>query len=51
VEIDYPRGQKGFTPISELDPAIKLEDGRISCESCHNAAGLGFAICVKCHRK
>ena len=51
VEIKYPLNRRGFTPIAELDPRIKLEDGHITCESCHEKMDEGFSLCIHCHPK
>lgn len=63
VEIDYRLAQirsKGrLKDPSMLDPAIKLEDGYVSCTSCHNPnsplrarlvmSNSGSRLCFSCH--
>ena len=51
VEIEYPVNDRGFTPIADLDPVIKLEEGRITCESCHEKRDEGMMLCNHCHPK
>jgi len=51
VDVEYPVNNSGFTPVSDLDPLIKLEDGRITCESCHEKASEGMMLCIHCHPK
>ncbi len=51
VDVEYPDGRSGFTSIANLDPLIKLEDGRMTCESCHEKAGEGMMLCNHCHPK
>jgi predicted CXXCH cytochrome family protein len=63
VDIDYQAAQansKGrLKSISQLDPAIKLEKGKVACTSCHDPnSGLPAKLvmstaesrlCVACH--
>ena len=51
VEIEYPVNDRGYTPIANLDPLIKLEDGRMTCESCHAKRNEGMMLCNHCHPK
>lgn len=51
VEVDYPRHRHGFIAAGSLDPDIRLENGRITCESCHQKRDQGMAVCVECHPK
>jgi hypothetical protein len=51
VDVEYPVNNRNFTPIADLDPLIKLEEGRITCESCHEKAGEGMMLCNHCHPK
>lgn len=51
VDVEYPVNNRNFTPIEDLDPLIKLEEGRITCESCHEKAGDGMMLCNHCHPK
>ncbi len=51
VEIDYPHHRPGFIEAGSLDPDIRLEDGHITCESCHLKRKHGMAVCVECHPK
>ncbi len=49
VEIEYPHNRQGLTPLADLDPAIKLDEGRVTCESCHAKKDEGFGLCKYCH--
>jgi hypothetical protein len=51
VEVAYPLNRRGYTPIGDLDPRIKLENGNITCETCHQKMDEGFALCMHCHPK
>jgi predicted CXXCH cytochrome family protein len=65
VDIDYRAAQansKGrLKPVSQIDPAVKLEKGKVVCTSCHDPnsslpaklvisnTGSGSRLCVACH--
>ena len=63
IEVDYARAQVksrgALRHASQLDPAIKLENGRVGCVSCHGrnstlAAKLVMnnfksQLCLSCH--
>jgi len=49
VDVEYPDKRSGFTPIADLDPLIKLEEGRLTCESCHEKSDEGMMLCIHCH--
>jgi len=63
VEIDYRlaqlRSRGKLRDVSQLDPAIQLDDGRVSCLSCHSytsqlkaklvTSNEGSRLCVACH--
>jgi predicted CXXCH cytochrome family protein len=65
VNIDYRSAEaisKGrLKPISQLDPVIKLEKGKVACTSCHDPnselpaklviryKGSGSPLCIACH--
>lgn len=51
VEIEYPVNDRNFTAVAELDPRIKLQEGRVTCESCHEARNEGMMLCLRCHPK
>jgi len=63
VEIDYRLAQlksRGkLRDVSQLGPAVQLEDGRVSCLSCHSqnsqlkaklvTSNVGSRLCFSCH--
>ena len=63
VEIDYRlaqlRSRGKLRDVSQLGPAIQLEDGRVSCLSCHShtsqlkaklvTSNEGSRLCFSCH--
>jgi hypothetical protein len=49
VEIEYPDNRHGYIPLADLDPEIKLCEGRVTCESCHAKKDEGFGVCTYCH--
>jgi len=63
VEIDYLlaqlRSRGKLRDVSQLGPAIQLEDGRVSCLSCHSytsqlkaklvTSNDGSRLCFSCH--
>jgi len=63
VEIDYRlaqlRSRGKLRDVSQLGPAIQLEDGRVSCLSCHSqtsqlkaklvTSNEGSLLCFSCH--
>jgi hypothetical protein len=51
VEVQYPLNKSGYRHVVDLDPKIKLEDGMITCETCHAKMSEGIALCVHCHPK
>jgi hypothetical protein len=51
LEIDYPHHRGGFTDPNNLNPNIKLEGGKITCESCHFKSKGSMDICNECHPK
>ena len=64
IGIDYRwaqlRSRGKLKDISQLDPGIALEDGRIGCLTCHQResrfqaklimSNAGSALCFSCHR-
>lgn len=51
VEVLYPVDKPGFRRVADLDPKIRLEDGLITCETCHAKMYEGISLCVHCHPK
>jgi hypothetical protein len=51
VEVRYPLDKPGYRHVINLDPRIKLEDGLITCETCHAKMSEGTSLCVHCHPK
>lgn len=51
VEVQYPHNRAGYVPISQLEPRIRLVDGRMTCESCHAMVERGYWTCRSCHIK
>ena len=63
VEIDYRmaqlRSRGKLRDMSQLGPAIRLQDGRVSCLSCHSQdsqikaklviSNVGSRLCFACH--
>jgi len=49
VDVEYPLNRPGFRDIADLDPRIKLEEGYVTCESCHEKKNEGMMLCVHCH--
>lgn len=55
------RGRGGLHPVSSLNPAIKLIDGKVGCGSCHDpysknpnrlvVSNNGSRLCLECHDK
>jgi hypothetical protein len=51
VDVEYPLNRSGFNAVDDLDPKIKLEDGYVTCESCHAKKNEGMMLCNSCHPK
>lgn len=61
VDIPYPVGRKGFRPLADLDPRLKLKNGKVTCATCHRATEQGRVelslpvrrsrLCLACHSK
>ena len=61
IGVDYRRmSPRKYVPVSMLDPALVLFDGRVGCGTCHNVYSKEkhylavrndrSALCFKCHR-
>ena len=64
IGVNYARAMRkhgGLRPVSQLNPAIKLIDGKVSCRSCHDMYATtykklvvtmsGSRLCFECHDK
>lgn len=62
INSDYARAQANprarLRPVAAIDPAIRLEDGRVGCASCHDLTSprrayltvtLRGSVCLSCH--
>jgi predicted CXXCH cytochrome family protein len=60
VDVPYPRENPDFVPTAELDPKLRLVDGKLSCITCHSPRAANRALvirledgelCLACHRR
>jgi predicted CXXCH cytochrome family protein len=64
IGINYRKAMRkhgGLRPVEQLNPAIKLIDGKVSCRSCHDMYAKtknrlvvtmqGSTLCLECHDK
>ncbi len=60
VDVLYPVAESGFVPVSTLDPRLRLENGRVTCATCHSGDATGRTLsisndrsrlCLSCHVK
>lgn len=59
VDVAYPAHRKGFRPLSEVERALPLTEGRVTCETCHSGDPSSPAqltvpntrsrLCLTCH--
>lgn len=51
VEVEYPRARRGYVRLENLNPDLRLANGRITCETCHLKKGATMVSCKDCHIK
>ncbi len=58
VDVHYPLSSDSFVPLAQLDPRLLLDDGRVTCRTCHPSTTASLSLpmarselCLGCHRK
>lgn len=61
IDVAYPDLRPGFRTRADLDPRLMLDNGRVTCKTCHASGGTdggslamttaGSQLCLACHLK
>lgn len=59
VDVAYPSNDPGYRPAFELDKRLVLENGNVTCRTCHGGTDPATrylsvepaTLCLECHRK